>query len=155
MNERLLILAPSVIDLDKGKKIGNAYFVDKKQPLSIHKAVEQIAYYFKREGNFDFVQYCAYEDRENPNSDAYIWVDSNWDDLFVVGAANFRHLRDKGQSQEWCMEWVWFHPYYRNKGLLSGAWKSFEKKYGNNFQLEPPLSKAMESFVNKMRNKNE
>lgn len=150
---KTLIETPSVIDIDIGRKIGNCILVHNKQPISIHKAVEQIAYYFKREGEFDFVQYTAYEDKDNPKSDSYIWIDSNFEDTFAVGATNFRFRGDVGQQQRWSMEWVWFHPYYRNKGLLTGAWKAFQKKYGKDFLLEPPLSKAMEAFINKMKGK--
>ena len=150
-----MILAPSVIDINKGQHCGNAYYLHKNQPISIHKAVEQIAYYFKREFKFDFVQYCAYEDKDNSKSDAYIWIDTNWDDTFAVGAANFRFLGDVGQPKKWSLEWVWFHPYYRNQGLLSTAWPYFEKKYGKGFLIEPPLSKSMEAFIKKMKEERE
>jgi hypothetical protein len=150
MRENLSISMPSVIDLLPGKKLGNAHFVHSNQPISIHKAVEQLAYYFKREGRYDFVQYCTYEDKDNKKSESYIWTDTDWDDKFIVGAINFRFLGDVGQNNEWSLEWVWFHPYYRNRGLLSEAWPHFQKKYGKNFRIEPPLSKAMQRFIDKM-----
>lgn len=150
MNEKMLIQAPSVIDIDKTKMTGNCIFVHNKQHMSIHKAVEQLAYYFKREFKFDFVQYTAYEDVNNPKSDAYVWIDSNFSDTFAVGAVNFRFLGDVNQPKKWSLEWVWLHPYYRNQGLLSGAWKAFQKKYGKDFLIEPPISKAMACFIKKM-----
>ena len=150
MNERMIITAPSVIDLDLSIKVGNCFYVDKKQPSSVYKAIEQLAYYFKREGQFDFVQYSAYEDKNNKNSEVYVWVDEGWEDLFLTGAINFRFKGDIGQSKNWEAEWVWIHPYYRNQGLLSGAWKEFEKKYGKGFRCEPPISKSMEAFLNKV-----
>jgi hypothetical protein len=150
MKDNLIISTPSVIDMDFNKKIGNFFIVDKKQPISIHKAVEQLAYYFSREFNYDFIQYTAYQDRYNTRSNAYIWIDADWDDTFAIGAANFRFLGDVGQINKWSLDWVWFHPYYRNKGLLTQSWKHFEKKYGKNFHVEPPLSRGMISFLNKI-----
>ena len=153
MLNNLTILTPSVIDIDESKKIGNAFFISPNQPTSVHKAVEQLAYYFKREFEFDFVQYTVYEDKNNPKCDAYLWVDNTWEGPVAIGATVFRFHGDVGAQKKWSMEWVWFHPYYRNKGLLSGAWKNFKKKYGKDYLLEPPLSKAMEAFVKKMKGK--
>lgn len=151
MNEKMLIEAPCVVDIDKGKQLANCIFVHNKQPMSIHLAVEQLAYYFQREFNYDFIQYTAYEDKENPKSNAYIWIDSDFYGTFAIGAIVFRFLTDAHQPKKWSLEWVWFHPYYRNKGLLTAAWKSFQKKYGKDFLIEPPTSKAMDAFLIKMK----
>lgn len=150
MKSNLIIEAPSVIDLNRNKKFANCFIVDDKQPKSIAKAVEQLAYYFKREGRFDFVQYVAYEDRDSARVNAYIWIDTDWDDTFAVGAAGFRFLGDVGQVNNWSLQWVWFHPYYRCKGLLSGAWEAFVNRYGKDFHIELPLSYEMECFLKKM-----
>src|SRR4029079_2470441 len=117
MKNNLIIEAPSVIDLNRNRKFANCFIVDKSQPESIAKAVEQLGYYIKREGGFDFVQYVAYEDRDSAKVNAYIWVDTDWEDTFAVGAAGFRFLGDVGQINDWSLQWVWFHPYYRCKGL--------------------------------------
>jgi len=154
MKDDLTIYLPSVIDLDQSKAIGNCFIANKNQPVSIHKAIEKLSYYFKNEFNFDYVQYTAFGDMNNAKSQAYIWIDDDWDDTFAVGACCFRFLGDVGQCNKWSLEWIWFHPYYRNKGLLAGAWKSFEKKYGKDFHIQPPLSKGMERFLEKMREKN-
>lgn len=151
--ELLLIEAPSVIDINKKEKLGNCYLVDKNQPHSIHKAIEQLAYYFKREGRFDFIQYTANEDRHNKNCHGYIWIDTDWEDTFAVGAATFRFLADVDQIQNWSMQWVWMHPYYRCKGLLSKAWPHFVEYYGKDFHCEPPLSFEMQRFLKKMNHK--
>ena len=153
MRNDLLIESPSVIDINKKDKFGSCYLVDKNQPMSIHKAVEQLAYYFKREGAFDFVQYTANEDRHNKNSKAYIWIDTDWDDTFAVGACEFRFLGDVDQIKDWSLQWVWMHPYYRCKGLLTQAWPHFIKQYGKDFHCAPPLSGEMECFLKKMNHK--
>ena len=150
MTSNLIICAPSVIDINRSKKVGNCFLVDKNQPMSIHKAVEQLAYYFKREGRFDFVQYTANEDKNSKNSNAYIWIDTDWEDTFAVGACAFRFLGDVGQIKNWSLQWAWMHPYYRCKGLLTGAWSSFVEYYGKDFDIELPLSHEMECFLKKM-----
>jgi hypothetical protein len=45
--------------------------------------------------------------------------------------------------------WIWLHPYYRRKGILSESWPMFVDRFGD-FQVELPLSEAMESFMEKV-----
>lgn len=153
MKDNLIIRCPSVTDINKKSKFSNAFAVDDNQPDSIYKAVEQMAHYFKKENNYDFSQYAAFEDKTNKNSHAYIWTDSNWEDDFAVGAASFRFLADVHQSKVWSLDWVWIHPYYRNQGLLTQCWPEFVKKYGKDFRVEHPLSREMEQFLKKMNHK--
>jgi len=155
MKQHLIIDPPSVIDLIETQQMGGAYYVSKEQPMSIFKAVEQLAKYFKREGDFSFLQYCANEQKTKGRTDAYIWIDKDWNDKFAVGACAFSQMKDVGESGEWAMQWVWFHPYYRNKGLLSEAWPFFVEKYGKDFKTEPPLSKHMISLLKKLHHKYE
>ena len=150
MKQHLVIELPSVIDMVETSQHGSAYYVSKDQPISIYKSVEQLAKYFKREGEFSFLQYCAHEQKDKKTTEAYIWIDEDWSDKFAVGACAFSQMRDVGESGEWELQWIWFHPYYRNKGLLSEAWPSFVSKYGENFAIEPPISKHMISFLNKI-----
>lgn len=155
MNNNTAITLPSVIDLKATTKIGDAHLVDESQPISIYLAVEKIAQYFKREMGFSSLQYIALEKMAQKKTDAYIWIDDSWSDKFAVGACAFSLCTDVGESNQWEMQWVWFHPYYRNKGLLTSAWVGFQDKYGKDFGKEPPISKAMQAFINKMRSQNE
>lgn len=156
MQNKFLITAPSVCDLNPDTKFSSdkyCYFVNDKQSLQIHKAVEQIAYYFKREGRFDFVQYTALEEMNSHNSNAYIWVEEDWTDSIAVGACGFRYLGDVGQIKDWSLEWVWMHPYRRCQGLLTNTWHAFVDKYGKDFHVAPPLSHEMEMFLKKIGHK--
>ncbi len=153
MINNCLIYTPYVDDLNREKKMGTSFPVDKRQPDSIHKAVETLAGYFKREGHFDYIQYAAHEDKDSKNANAYIWVDEDWEGTFAVGAAGFRYLGDIGQIKAWSLQWVWFHPYYRCKGLLSGGWQQFVNKYGKDFDVAKPLSSEMKLFLKKMNHK--
>jgi hypothetical protein len=126
--------------------MGNAIIAHEKQPNAVHKAIERIAFHAKREGHWDSPLYGIH-DALNENANAYFWIDEDWSEKFITGACVFRFLGDVGQNRKWQLEWVWIHPFYRGKGLLSGAWKSFEKKYGQNFNIELPLSHALIGFL--------
>lgn len=143
-----------VYDLKKNNQYGSAYFVDHTQTVAIHKAIEQMANYFKREFHFDFLQYSAHADIkkcENDITHNYVWIDKNWDGDFIIGIAIFKRMQDANESEEWSLDLVWVHPYYRCRGLLSSTWEAFEHRYGKNFKVAPPLSRAMVGFLKKQK----
>jgi hypothetical protein len=113
--------------------------VTKDSPLRHRKVVEQLAYYFKREFHYDFVQYSATHDDDL--AEAYLWRDHQWADSPIIGGCCFRP-----DGKGWRLCWVWFHPYCRRRGLLSARWSFFQERYGH-FFCERPLSEAMESFL--------
>ena len=153
MYNKFIINTPSVCDIKLIEKFGNAYRVTADEPLQVHRAVEEIAGYFKHEGRFDFIQYTAHEDIHSKNSHAYIWIEEDWQDTIAIGACEFRYLGDVGQIKDWSLEWVWMHPYRRCRGLLSDAWPAFVEYYGKDFHIAPPLSREMRQFLNKMDHK--
>lgn len=114
-------------------------------PRSLRKAVERIAYYFRREFNYDFVQYAAEDD--DPHSHAFLWVAPY--NLFpeeTGGACCFRWREWEDAEPCWGLQWIWLHPYLRRKGLLAQAWPYYQERFGNFFS-EPPLSPAMTAFL--------
>jgi hypothetical protein len=126
--------------------------VTPKSPLKLRREVERFAIYFRREFNYDFQQfeatekpskphfvpYAAYLFANGPNSYPRIWV----------GACCFRWREYTNVKPRWAAQWIWLHPYYRGKGILSRAWDKFHKLHGN-FYNEPPHSPAMEAFLRK------
>lgn len=152
MKEHKTIDLPRLYDINTDVMLGKAICVGNDQPVSAHKAVEQLAIYFKREFHYDYTQYTAFEDKDNDKSNAYIWLDSDWESNYAIGAAVFRYLTDVGDKPRWVMQFVWFHPYYRRAGLLTETWKHFQEKYGD-FDLEEPVSDSMRKFVKKMGEK--
>ncbi len=148
--QKLLIDAPvfaGELMPDDMEQIGNAYRVNANHPLEIRKAVHQYAVYFRREFLYDFVQYSINDGAEDDDfSHPYIWLRPIHPDyMVVIGACRFRRPRE--DENDWIFDWAWFHPYYRNHGLLSSCWSGFEQKYGKNFIVEPPLSPQMKSFL--------
>jgi len=63
-----------------------------------------------------------------------------------IGAFCFR---PEGYVLNMCsdtLRWIWLHPYYRMKGILTEAWPFFKANHGDSF-IEPPLSLGMLHFV--------
>jgi len=122
---------------------------------SQRNVVEKLAYYFRREFGYGFPQYSA----DDPaGAVAYLFLDpmragkpAGRHTLTVpIGAACFRKRRYTNLDKEvWVLDWVWLHPYQRNKQVLSENWEFFVKKFGNDFHVERPLSKSMEAFLTK------
>ncbi len=120
--------------------------VSPDSPFALRMGVEMYARYFRKEFGYDFVQFDAKE--EGPYV-AYLLSDSN--DEYWVGATCFRWREFRDAEPGWAMQWVWVHPFARNRGCLSLHWKSLEQLFGKSFHVEPPLSPAMEKFLRRRR----
>jgi hypothetical protein len=134
--------------------------VTSESPKDLRKHIEFFARCFKRELHFDFIQFDA---SESPKSNYYTPYEAH---LFhrhamdlvrhvdeqakhrAIGACCFRRDRMASPGNEWSLQWVWFHPYFRHQGHLSMAWASFRERYGD-FAVDPPLSLAMKAFLAK------
>lgn len=132
-------------DLPGGPEAGLAGQITPKSPLKFRKAVQEMAYYFKREMKFDFVQFAT-GDKQDPYI-VYVWNDpsvhyGNYATP-LIGAACFRPRGDI------CgLQWVWIHPYHRRQKLLTKAWPFFQEMHGG-FDVEGPYSQAMLGFLKK------
>lgn len=138
------------IDGISAQEHGLSAVVQASSSLRLRRAVQQIAHYFHRELQYDFLQYCAVEDGRDVDHRAYLWTDDYpYDDkgsLEVLGACCFR-LRDyKEVGERYALQWVWIHPYKRRGGFLKKAWPYFEKRFPG-FVVETPLSPAMRKFL--------
>ena len=132
------------------------YEVNTSSPKETKEALEKFARYFKYEFNFDDVQYHA--ENHDKNCIGFLFTESAFDmatddnpqtPTRCVGGCCFRKEEFKG-SIKWVLYWVWFHPYFRNKGILSSHWSPFTEQFGD-FIVWPPLSPAMESFIDKQK----
>ncbi|MDC3211185.1 hypothetical protein NQU47_01285 [Pseudoalteromonas distincta] len=144
------------------KALGNDGFIDikKSSPKNIRDGLETIALYFKREERYDHIQYCADEyGNENPEYHGFAFTESAFDAMEendaetptrLLGGGCFRKRKVK-EGEIWILDWVWIHPYARNKGLFTNRIDYFKEVFGD-FLPEPPLSKPMEHlFFNKIR----
>jgi hypothetical protein len=122
-------------------------------PLGLRKAVERLARFFQREFRYDFLQYSAtegrFEDRLSKDR-AYLWTLPTWppEKEIAIGACCFRWREWSNVPPGWGLAWVWFHPFERGKGHLTGAWAYFLQRFPG-FRCEPPISSAMRSFLAK------
>lgn len=112
-------------------------------------AVEQLGRYFRREFSYDFLPYTAREHERvgDGTLQAYLLFDPvEVRDVVLrpIGACSFLLRQDR-----WMMNWIWLHPFARRRGHLTKAWQFFHKCY-NNFDVQHPLSSAMESFLYKI-----
>jgi len=122
----------------------------------LRRAVECIAYYFRREFAYDFLQYCSLETVDDGHR-AYIWADpdtlNEQDKITVFGAccSRWRRWEDAPPnlpSKSYALQWIWLHPYQKRKGILEKAWPYFLARF-HPFVPEGPHSPAMEAFLTK------
>lgn len=107
--------------------------------LTYRRAVERLAYFFKREFQWDFVQFDA---KDKSNYKAFLWLSGNKG----IGACCFRFREWEDYPHGWALQWIWLHPYVRRRGWLSKAWPMFKSKFPG-FICEPPLSENMKAFL--------
>jgi hypothetical protein len=154
-----LALMPGSLDIispliTTDELISNPLEVTYKSPKQHRKAVYKIAQYFKREFRYDFVQYGYNGNEKDELHCAFLWIDPECVELAVdfkvpcVGATCFRWRTTADDTPIWVMDWVWFHPYYRRRGLLTAAWPLFKERF-KNFACEHPLSDPMKKFLHK------
>jgi hypothetical protein len=114
------------------------------------KALEQFANYFKKEMHYDNVQYDA--DSHHKNTVGFLFTENAMDACTeqhtemptrCVGGGAFQNV-----SGEWVLCWIWFHPFFRDKGLLSRQWEALCLQFGE-FAIETPVSPSMKGFLAK------
>ena len=107
--------------------------------LSLRKEVERLAHYFRQEFDYDFVQFSTHD--KDRRYTAYLFGNHEvW-----YGACCFRKRRVPGYEFE-ALQWIWMHPFMRNKGHLSREWKTLRENHGD-FYVESPISDSMIQFL--------
>jgi hypothetical protein len=138
-------------DMDAAQSAGLEWprdlrLITSHSPLRARKAVRCCAIYFRREFRFDFVQYEGADETPDPTARAYLWAD---DGHVAYGACCFRWRVPSQGEPWWALQWIWFHPYERERGHLKRTWPLFEARYGD-FAVEGPISRAMRAFLKAM-----
>lgn len=137
------------VKLSKEKDMLGDFVRVKKNDSDLRIAMHTIAKYFMREFQNDSVlfphpKFPSYDEKECHGYLLTIEKSGVEMKSIAVGGFCFRR-RDFGYG----MQWIWLHPYVRNKGLLSRHWALLEDKFGKDFYCEPPYSHEMKSFLNK------
>ncbi|WP_370304580.1 hypothetical protein [Pseudooceanicola sp.] len=122
----------------------DAVWVDANSPEWMHVAITQRARAFKREFRYDFLQWSD-DAHANSGAVAFAFLD---DKFRMIGGCAFR-LAD-GRNFRNKLDWIWFCPSARRQGHLRRAWPRLVDRMGE-FDLEPPVSEAMQAFVAAMQ----
>lgn len=144
-----------------GEEHKKKYRVENNSKMIYRKAVEKLAKYFSYEtkdgGMFGFdARYYAHD------FVAYLWVDRSYivnESSPCVGICFFEEevkiVNDKAVkvTDSWELRWLWFHPFYRGDGLLAKEWDTLKEELGD-FGLQPPISKSMQGFLEKLAKNN-
>ena len=156
MSDKYTIQLPII---KKSIAYGGLLDINKSSPKEYREALETIALYFKREGRFDHIQYCSNEyGSQNPEYHGFAFTESAFDAMEehdletptrILGGGCFRKHKMK-EGEIWILDWVWIHPYARNRGMFTKHIEYFKSTFGE-FLPEPPLSPAMHHlFFNKI-----
>ena len=121
--------------------------VTPKSMKSVRLATEMLAGYFRREFEYDFIQYSHNEVTDSRNR-IFMIVANAYTHHVGVGAFCFRWRDWKDLPHGLSLAWIWLHPFLRRKGILSSCWERLRNLYGN-FAVEAPLSLAMDGFLTK------
>lgn len=122
----------------------DAELVRVRSPIWKHREVFERARQFKREMHFDFIQWGHHTQRDtDPFVHGFLFDDTTGTlpHGTIVGACCFRWRDDR-----WSLSWIWIIPKMRRKGIVGQRWQGFIKRFGD-FEIEAPVSKAMQSFL--------
>jgi GNAT superfamily N-acetyltransferase len=148
-DKQLFIISPPSNRRFEEDGCGALHEVTQKSPFYQRKTVEQIARYFLRESDYDFLQFDAYDEDQYR---AFLFLAETSDKygktMSAIGACCFRWREYTNAPHGWALQWIWLHPFFRGKGVLKWAWPSFVEKLGD-FYVEGPFSPAMEMFLSK------
>jgi hypothetical protein len=118
----------------------DAVWVDAASPNWMHVAMSRRARAFKREFGYDFPQWSDVS-HANPGGVAFAFLDH---ECRMIGGCAFRLGSSKNSRNK--LDWIWFCPSARRQGHLTRAWPRLVNRMGE-FDLEPPVSEAMQTFV--------
>lgn len=122
----------------------DAEWVTPSSPIWKHREVYRRACQFRREMQFDFVQWGTDTVKDtDPDVHGFLFPDDSG--IFpagtIIGACAFRRRDD-----HWALQWMWLAPKVRRQGVLARRWPAFLERFGD-FVIEAPLSDAMQAFV--------
>lgn len=130
--------------------VGLTAFVTAASKPVLRRAVECMAYYFRREFGYTFVQYCAVEPDDETKSRAFLWADPlarKDGKITVFGACCFRWREWEDAPPGYSLDFVWIHPSRRRQGTLAKAWPGLRRLFGDEFHIQDPISPEMLHFL--------
>ncbi len=70
----------------------------------------------------------------------------------IYGACLFNLMKFTEDNNHWALEWIWIHPFFRNRGKLKKNWQFLENSFGN-FIIKTPISNDMRAFLDNIDSK--
>ena len=133
----------------------NLITIDHQSNTGLFEEVYKIAKYFKEELNYDSVPFSKQGMISKPYK-ALLFTERALDKYKqgpmpyrIYGACVFTLMKFKEDDDYWVLEWIWFHPFFRNRGNLKKNWKDLENEFGD-FLIQKPISNDMNSFLKKI-----
>lgn len=125
-------------------------FVNRSSDDSLKEHLALLARYFRKEMGFDHLQFDE-SMYDNEDFTGFLLLQRAMDlvervDHYpnrIIGAGIFENSRGKFE-----LDWVWIHPFFRNRGALRDQWGNFKSKFGQ-FTVAEPLSAQMSEFLKK------
>ena len=149
------------IDLSISEKfhsINNILEIDKQSDIELHEEVYKIAKYFKEELNYDSIPYSKYGILSKEfkvvlfTEEALDGYKKDTMPYRIYGGCLFSKMKFTEDDDYWALEWIWIHPFFRNRGNLKKNWSQLEKSFGN-FIIKIPISNDMKSFLEYIESK--
>ncbi len=133
----------------------NIIRVDERSSSELHEEVYKFARYFKEELNYDSVPFCKSGSLDELYN-ALLFTEKALDKYIsepmpyrIYGACLFTKSESENGTY-WILEWIWFHPFFRNRGNLKENWDVLEKSFGDIF-ISEPISPDMNHFLKKIK----
>jgi len=134
--------------------------MSKQTNFELSEEVYKLAEYFKEELDYGRVPFC----RMGLLSEEYkalLFTEKALDKYEkepspyrIYGACVFTLLKFTKEPDCWVLNWIWFHPFFRNRGNLKKNWTQLEEEFGN-FLIGKPISNDMSSFLENIDSKYE
>lgn len=123
-------------------------YVDTFSDIAWKQALAAMAVCFKKEFRYDYLQYDEFD--QDLTCTGVLILEPARDLVetehhfpsWVIAGGCFR----RDESGRYFLDWIWFHPYARNRGNLKKRWRALREKFGD-FYLTEPLSPHMELFM--------
>ena len=122
--------------------------VNVTSPMRLRSHLERFARYFLLEMNAGGMMFKASEAQTSPGFLQYKAFLFASQDRYVGGAC-FRFRDDQDVDTPWLFQWLWIHPYFRRRGVLTATWSEMRAQVGE-FRLAEPVSSHMQSFLAKV-----
>ena len=149
------------MELSVSTDISNSIIeVDRQSEKELFEEVYKLAKYFKDELNYDSVPFCPYGDLREDYK-ALLFTEQAPDKYIkepmpyrIYGACLFTLRKFTQDDDYWELKWIWFHPFFRNRGNLKAKWNYLEEKFGK-FLIGTPISNDMKMFLKNIDSKYE